>query len=84
MKTIQGGVSVTIGPLQSMLADEVGMSRSALYRALHHPSRRAERVIADAVGVSPQELFRERYDQYGLHISARRNRGPATEPLQFN
>jgi len=36
------------------------------YRCLAHPYPRIEAVLADEMGVPPQELFPERYDQDGL------------------
>lgn len=48
------------------VAAEAGVKRSSLYSAFIKPYPRMEKVIADAVGLSPQDLFPERYDDAGL------------------
>lgn len=39
--------------------------KSALARALHAPYPRAERIIADAIGVKPEEIWPSRYNANG-------------------
>lgn len=48
------------------VAAGAGVKRSSLYSAFLKPYPRMERVIADAVGMAPQDLFPERYDAHGL------------------
>ena len=48
------------------VAREVGVKKQTLYRAFDVPYPRMEKIIADAVGLKPQELFPERYDADGL------------------
>lgn len=48
------------------VAREAGVKKQTLYRAFDIPYPRMEKVIADAVGLTPQILFPERYDADGL------------------
>lgn len=50
------------------LAEEHGLSRNAVARALHRPYPRAERIIGTALGVAPSDLWPDRYDEHGLPI----------------
>lgn len=47
------------------LAKEAGVSRQAVASALVRPAAKLEGVIANALGVTPQELFPERFDDLG-------------------
>ena len=47
------------------LGEKVGVSRQAMSYALHAPNSRGEAVIAEALGLKPQELFPERFDASG-------------------
>lgn len=47
-------------------AREAGVTRTCLYRAFIQPYPRMEKIVADAVGLTPQILFPERYDADGL------------------
>ena len=49
----------------SALARELGVSRHAPRLALVKPYPRMERVIAEKLGLKPQELWPERYDENG-------------------
>lgn len=48
------------------VAKEAGVSRQCLYQAFRVPYPHMERLIADAVDLTPQTLFPERYDNDGL------------------
>ena len=48
------------------IAREAGVSRQAIWQALVKPYPRAERIIAESLGLTPQALFPERYNGDGL------------------
>lgn len=48
------------------IAREAGVSRQAIWQALVKPYPRAERIIAESLGLTPQALFPERYNNDGL------------------
>ena len=50
---------------QAEIARRVGVSRQAVNLALTAPSARIERAIAEAIGVTVEDLFPERYDRTG-------------------
>lgn len=50
----------------AQLAVELGVTRSCVRTALDRPYPRMEKVLADALGLTPQTLFPERYDALGL------------------
>jgi len=57
--------------LQGRSLAEVGyangvMHRQNLYETFRKPYPRLEKIIAEAVGLTPQQLFPERYDEDGL------------------
>ena len=52
-------------------ARKAGVTRTCLYSAFRHPYPRMEKVIADAVGLTPQILFPERYNADGLPVARR-------------
>ncbi len=52
-------------------ARDAGVSRSCLYSGFRHPYPHMEKIIADAVGLTPQILFPERYSADGLPIQRR-------------
>lgn len=60
-----------------------GLNQEACSWALKHPWPRAERLIADAIGCEPCELWPDRYDRHGRPLrgaavpSARRTKGAA-------
>lgn len=54
------------GESLASVARKSGRSRNATTRAMISPYPAAEKVIADALGLEPQELFPERYDADGL------------------
>lgn len=58
------------------VAKEHGIDRRNLYKARRDPFPRVEKILADAVGVTPQELFPDRYNRHGL--PARRQPSPRT------
>lgn len=47
---------------------------NALHMALHRPWPKAERIIADIIGVSPQEIWPSRYNRDGTPRSGRGER----------
>ena len=53
---------------------EHGYARSALPFALHKPYPKAEAIIANALGIAPQEIWPSRYNKDG---TTNRRRGPA-------
>jgi Ner family transcriptional regulator len=57
------------------LSREHGYCRSAMARALQHPWPRAERIIAEALGVPPQQIWPSRYHPDGRPKSGRGERG---------
>lgn len=61
------------GTSVAAIAKEHGMGRRNLYVAFVRPFPRAEKILADALGVTPKELFPERYDQHGLPTRRRAN-----------
>lgn len=68
------------GTSVAALAAEHGTVRQAAYHVFTRPYPRMERLIADALGVTPQQLFPERYDADGL---PNRPRGrPAKSPVK--
>lgn len=48
------------------IARKAGISRQAIWQALVKPYPRAEKIIAESLGVTPQALFPERYNDDGL------------------
>lgn len=48
------------------VAAEAGVQRQTLYHAQKRPYPRMEKIIADALGLHPAQLFPERYDADGL------------------
>jgi Ner family transcriptional regulator len=57
--TLQGRSLATV-------ARDAGVKRQTLYRVFDICYPRMEKLIADAVGLRPQEVFPERYDADGL------------------
>lgn len=51
------------------IARDNGVTRQTLYSALLRPYPRMEKILADALGATPQKLFPERYDSNGLPVS---------------
>ena len=49
----------------SRLSKRNGYCRTACKAALHQPLPKMERLIADAIGVPPQEIWPSRYDEQG-------------------
>lgn len=62
------------------VAREHGVARTGLYKAFVHPYPLMEKRIADALGMTPQALFPERYDELGLP-NRRRGVGSPKHPL---
>lgn len=54
------------GRSMAALAADAGVERCTLYWVFNRPYPRMEKVIADALGVTPQALFPERYGPDGL------------------
>lgn len=56
----------------SAVSRQAGLSSSTLANALTRPWPRGEKLIADAIGVEPQEIWPERYiDEHGNPIIRR-------------
>lgn len=56
------------GRSMAQVAAEAGVTRECLYSAFKKTYPRMEKVIADALGLEPAELWPERYDSDGLPI----------------
>ncbi len=56
------------GLSMAQVAASAGVSRSCLYSVFDKTYPRMEKVLADAVGLEPAELWPERYDADGLPI----------------
>mgnify|MGYP001806356833 CR=1 FL=1 len=54
------------GRSMAQVAHAAGVNRQAFYSVFHKPYPRMEKVIAEAIGLTPQALFPERYDADGL------------------
>lgn len=54
------------GRTMAQVAAAAGVDRRTLYTVFQKPYPRMEKVVADALGLMPQELFPERYDADGL------------------
>ena len=54
------------GRSMAQVAAEAGVRRQTLYQTFLLPYPRMEKIIADAVDLTPQVLFPERYDADGL------------------
>lgn len=62
------------------VAREAGVTRQALYHSLRIPYPRMEKALADALGLTPAQLFPERYDADGIPNRQRgRRRKSATK-----
>ena len=57
-----------LGMSMAQVADNAGVNRQTLYSAFFKTYPRMEKVIADALGLEPAELWPERYDADGLPI----------------
>lgn len=57
-----------MGRSLAQVADEAGVSRQCLYQVFNRTYPRMEKVVADALGIAPMELWPERYDADGLPI----------------
>jgi Ner family transcriptional regulator len=60
-----------MGKSMAYYAKQAGVTRGCLYAAFKKPYPRMEQVIADAVGLTPQILFPERYNADGLPVQRR-------------
>ena len=63
-----------LGSSFAAIAAQHGWSRGAVAKAMYAPSDPQERAIAEALGVSQEELFPERFDN-GRRIHPVKNRG---------
>lgn len=50
-----------VGTNMSALSEQHGLSRGCLRNALYRPYPKAERIIAGAIGVEPQDIWPSRY-----------------------
>ncbi|WP_235269967.1 helix-turn-helix domain-containing protein [Geoalkalibacter subterraneus] len=53
------------------IAKKLGVSREAPRRALCRPYPRMEKAIAEEMGYSPEQIWPERYDEWGRHKNSR-------------
>lgn len=51
------------------LSVEQGYSTGTLKAVLHTPWPKGEKIVADRIGVPPQELWPDRYDEHGKPLS---------------
>ncbi len=56
------------GTSLAALARELGVRPTTIYQAFDRPYPRMEQAIAEAVGITPQELFPERYREDGSYF----------------
>lgn len=66
----------------AQVARDAGVTRVCLYQVFNKTYPRMEKVVADALGMAPAELWPERYDADGLPIY-RRGR-PANKSITKN
>lgn len=80
----------------AQVAAEAGVVRTVLYSAFIKPYPRMEKIIAEAIGLTPQVLFPDRYDSDGLpnrrmgrprksetkHTSRARKRNSSSAPAE--
>lgn len=59
---------------------EAGVERQTLYQVFHVPYPRIERVLAQSVGLTAQELFPERYRADGSRIRKKPGPKPKKKP----
>lgn len=50
------------------LAEQHGLCRQALYQAIAQPSARCEQIIAEAIGLTPRELWPDRFGYQGTRL----------------
>jgi Ner family transcriptional regulator len=53
----------------STVANNDGVSKQCVYQAFDHPYPRMEKLIAEALGLEPRDLWPDRYDEHGLPIN---------------
>ena len=61
------------GPSLDALSRNHGYERSACRYALRRPWPAVEKIIADALGLSPQAIWPSRYDAKGLPLTRRKS-----------
>lgn len=66
------------------LAVENGVSQQAMSHALGNPSSHLETVIAEALGLTPQQLFPERFTEDGKRLGWTREPQRNTRPAGRN
>lgn len=67
------------GKTLKAVAAEIGITEQSLHHALYKPSLRAEEKLAKTLGLTPEELFPERYGDAGnrlVEVRPRRGRPP--------
>jgi Ner family transcriptional regulator len=52
----------------AQIADNAGVSRQCLYQVFRRTYPRMEKVVAEALGMAPADLWPERYDADGLPL----------------
>jgi Ner family transcriptional regulator len=53
------------------VARDAGVKRQTLYQVFHIRYPRMEKILADVLGLTPQLIFPERYDENGLPLKER-------------
>jgi Ner family transcriptional regulator len=59
------------GLSMAQVAAAAGVKRATLYSGFMKPYPRMEKILAEACGLTPQQLFAERYDADGLPMRPR-------------
>lgn len=68
----------------SKIARDEGVSQQAVSNALMTPSSRLEQAIAEALDLTPEQLFPERFDAMGFRLSHTRQAQRTTCPRSRN
>lgn len=66
------------------LAKQEGVSHQAMSATLMSPNAHLEPVVAGALGLIPQQLFPERFDQHGNRLCKTRAPQRSTRPFADN
>jgi len=62
------------------IASQLGVSQQAMSHSLMLPSSRCEPAVAEALGLTVQQLFPERFDGNGYRLTHIRRHQPSTRP----
>lgn len=72
------------GDSLSAIARRIGVSHQAVSTALMSPSKDIEQAIAEAIGLTPEQLFPERFDSTGKRLVQTRPPQRTTRPAGRN